>query len=65
MVEHALWKFSTKWESAQSAPGFFQTQIYFALMFDFQSSKYVAQFNPTQRVKNQGVFTSLSKRKQF
>ena len=69
MVEHALLKFLTQREGVRTAqaPGFFQAQIYFAFMFDFESLKYAARFNPTQQVKNQnqGVFTSPSKRKQF
>ena len=67
MVERALWQFLTQREGIQAtqAPGFFQGRIYFALMFDFESSKYAALFNPTQQVKNQGVFTFPSKRKQF
>ena len=65
MVERALLKFLTQREGVRTgqAPGFFQAQIYFALMFDFESSKYAARFNPTQRVKNQGVFTSPSEKK--
>ena len=64
MVERALWKFLTQWEGVQTAqaPGFFPAQNYFALMFDFESSKYAARFNPTQRVKNQGIFTSPGKK---
>ena len=62
MLKHVLWKFLTQREGFRTAQA---PQIYFALMFDFESLKYAAGFNPTQRVKNQGVFTSPNERKQF